>query len=121
MARAPSPAVDPAVSAGALLRRLGFATLTLAVPAAALVARRAIVVLVPVGVTLLVLASALDGKHRPLGTNAGRFLSSRGAIAGLVLLGWCALSLLWTPFLNPASERFISILGTVAVAVVGYL
>ena len=118
----PSPTVvDPAADAGALLRRVGFAILALAVPAAALVARRGIVVLVPVGVALLVIAAAIDGKNRPLGPTFARLAGSRGGIAGVIVLGWCALSLLWTPFTSPASERLISIMATIAVAVAGYL
>ena len=65
MARVSSLTADPAADSAALLRRLGFAILMLAVPVSALFARRAIVVLVPVGIILLVIAAALDGGHRP--------------------------------------------------------
>ena len=37
------------------------------------------------------------------------------------MLAWCALSLIWTPFLAEASERLFNIAGTVLMAVAGYL
>ncbi len=120
-ARAPHPSTDPAAEAAALLRRIGFATLALLVPAAATVSRRGIVVLVPIGIVLLLLASALDGAQRPVGERVRRFAGSAGGIGALVVLGWCALSLLWTPFPPSAGERFLNVFATLAVATVGYL
>lgn len=120
MARAQAT-LDPAADAAALLRRLGFATLMLFVPLAALLTRRGIVVLVPVGVVLLVLAAALDGLNRPAGEAARRTLGSPATLGALVLLAWCALSLVWTPFVADAAERLLNIAGAVAVAVTGYL
>ena len=120
MVRAPTPTADPAADAAALLRRIGFATLTLVIPVAALVTRRAIVVLAPVGVMLLVLAALLDGENRPLRATLGRRARSWGGLAGGLVLLWCALSLIWTPFFAPAAERFLNIAATVAVGVAGY-
>lgn len=121
MPRAPSPAVDPAADAAALLRRVGFATLMLAVPLTALVTRRGVVVLAPIGIVLLVIAALLDPRHRGFRGGLRRLATSRvGLASGLVLL-WCALSLAWTPFLAPASERLLNIVATVAMAVAGYL
>lgn len=121
MARAPSPAVDPAAEAAALLRRLGFATLVLLVPATALVARRAVVVLVPSAILLIVLAGLLDGGRLPLGRTFGRLLRSRGGLAGALVLAWAALSLLWTPFVGPAAERLFNIIVTLALVLAGYV
>jgi len=120
MARAPTPAVDPAAEAAALLRRLGFATLVLLVPATALVARRAVVVLVPCAILLIVLAGMLDGDRLPLGRTLGRLWRSRGGLAGIVVLAWAGLSLLWTPFVGPASERLFNIVVTIALVLAGY-
>jgi hypothetical protein len=120
MVRAPAPAADPAADAAALLRRIGFATLALGIPTAALVTRRAIVVLAPVGVALLVLAALLDGQHRPLRDALGPLARSWGGLAGGLALLWCALSLIWTPFLAPAAERLLNIAATLAVGVAGY-
>ncbi|HEY8566038.1 MAG TPA: peptide ABC transporter permease [Beijerinckiaceae bacterium] len=114
-----SAGVDPAADAAALLRRVGFATLMVVLPSLALVTRRGLVVLAPIGVALLVIASFLDGQHRPLRVTAWRLTASRaGLAAGLAAL-WCALSLVWTPFLSPAAERLFNIAATVGVAFAG--
>jgi hypothetical protein len=42
-------------------------------------------------------------------------------LAGALVLGWCALSLVWTPFMAEASERLFNILGVVLIALAGYL
>jgi hypothetical protein len=120
MVRASSP-VDPAADAAALLRRLGFATLTLVLPLAALVARRAAVVLVPIGLVLIIIAAVLDGKHRGLRENLRQVGTAPASLAALLLLAWCALSLLWTPFPGAASERVLGMAATAALVVVGYL
>jgi hypothetical protein len=121
MARAPSPPLDPAADAAALLRRLGFATLMLALPVGALLARRGAVVLVPVGIALLVIATALDGSHRNLRDGIAQAVTSPAGLAGGLLLAWCGLSLLWTPFQGPASERYLSMVATIGVGLAGYL
>ncbi len=113
--------IDPAADAASLLRRLGFATLTLLTPTVALVTRRGVVVLVPIGVALLVLAAALDGAQRPLGVVWEKVRTSRTALAAMIVLLWCALSLVWTPFIGPAAERLGNIVATAALAVAGYL
>lgn len=121
MARVPLRAVDPAADAAALLRRLGFATLMLAVPIAAMLTRRAVVVLVPVGIALLVIAAALDSSHGGFRAGLRRLALSRAAAAGGLVLLWCALSLAWTPFTEPAAGRLLSIVATVGMALAGYL
>lgn len=121
MARPRSQRVDPAADAAALLRRLGFATLLLAVPVSALVARRALVVLAPLGVVLLVIASVLDGEHRSVRTALRRVAGAYGGLAAALVLFWCGLSLLWTPFVPQATERLGNILATLAIGVAGYL
>jgi hypothetical protein len=121
MARAPAQPIDPAADAAALLRRLGFAALMLALPVGALVARRGVVVLVPVGVALLVIAAALDGVHRHVRGGMRDLATSPAGLAGGLLLLWCGLSLLWTPFQGPASERYLSALATLGAGVAGYL
>jgi hypothetical protein len=121
MARVSSTTADPVAEAAALLRRVAFATLILVVPTAALVTRRGLVVLIPIGVSLLVIASALDGRQRPLGRTWRRMAVSPAGIAGGVVLFWCALSLVWTPFPVEASERLLNIAATIAMAMLGYL
>jgi hypothetical protein len=121
MARPASPPIDPAADAAALLRRLGFATLMLALPVGALLARRGAVVLVPVGIILLIVAATLDGTHRSLRDSVRELATSPGGLASALLLAWCGMSLLWTPFQSAASERFLSIIASIAVGVAGYL
>jgi hypothetical protein len=121
MARPHHSQVDPAADAAALLRRLGFATLMVAVPLTALVARRAVVVLAPIGIALLVIAALLDGDHDGLRADLKRILFSAGGLAGGLLLAWAALSLLWTPFRGPASERVLNVAATLAMVLGGYL
>jgi hypothetical protein len=118
-ARAPAPQTNPAAEAAALLRRIGFAILALLVPAAAMVSRRGIVVLVPIGIVLILIASALDGAHRPIGESVRRLAASAGGMAAGLVLGWCALSLLWSP-VAAAGERLVNVLATLAIATVGY-
>ncbi len=115
-----NPQTDPVASATALLRRLGFATLMLAIPSVALVSRRAVVVLAPIGISLLIIAALLDGENRPVAQSNRAFAGSRPVIAGVVLLVWIPLSLLWTPFFEPAAHRVTSILATTALGVAGY-
>ena len=67
MARPPVSPIDPAADAAGLLRRLGFAILMLAMPLAALITRRGVVALAPIGVALLVIASVLDGEPSAAG------------------------------------------------------
>lgn len=121
MARAPSPALDPAQDAAGLLRRVGFVILMVVVPSAALLARRAVVVLAPIALVLLILAAALDGKHRPFRPALARLVRTRAALAGLLVFAWCALSLAWTPYPGAAAERLANVLAAVLLTVAGYL
>jgi hypothetical protein len=116
-----SQTANPSADAAAMLRRLGFAILFFAVPLAALFTRRALVVMAPLAVILLVLASVLDGNARQAREKLTALATSTGGIAGLVLLLWAALSLIWTPFLPEASERLLNITGMILMGLGGYL
>jgi hypothetical protein len=120
MARHRNPNSDPVASATALLRRLGFATLMLVIPGVALVSHRAAVVLAPIGIALLIIAALIDGENRPIGKSNLAFVNSPAVIATIVLLVWISLSLIWTPFYEPAANRVGSILATTALGVAGY-
>jgi hypothetical protein len=104
-----------------MLRRLGFAILFFAIPVSALFTRRAVVVLAPLAVILLVLGAILDGRVKNLGDKFGAVVTSTGGLAGAILLLWTALALIWTPFLPEASERLLNIVGMALMALVGYL
>lgn len=121
MARPLSPAVDPALDAAALLRRIGFFGLFVVVPIAAQVSRRATVVLAPIGVILLILASAIDRRQRPPAEVAVRLLRAPAFLAGTLVILWSALSLAWTPFPEPAAERLANLIAAVVMTLAGYL
>lgn len=121
MVRSISPTANPSADAAALLRRLGFAILLFAIPLAALFTRRALVVLAPLAVALIVLAGFLDGSAKKPGQRGLGFILSGPGIAGAVLVLWAGLSLIWTPFVPQASERLLNILAMGLMALVGYL
>jgi hypothetical protein len=121
MARAPLPVADPSVDAAALLRRLGLVVLMIGVPVAGMVARRGIVLLVPIGISLLILAALLDGKGRRLRDVLDAMASSSGSVALILGLVWAGLSLLWVPDVPQAGERYLSMVSTLGVAWLGYL
>jgi hypothetical protein len=121
MIRSVSQTANPSADAAAMLRRLGFAILFFAVPLAALFTRRALVVMAPLAVILLVLASVLDGGARHAWDKLTTLAASPGGVAGLVLLFWAGLSLVWTPFLPQASERLLNIIGMALMGLGGYL
>lgn len=121
MPRAPTSHVDPAVDAAALLRRIGFFGLFVVLPLAAQVARRATVVLAPIAVALLILAGAIDGKYRPMRPVVARLLRAPAFLAGLLVVLWSLLSLVWTPFLEPATERLLNLVATILMTLAGYL
>jgi hypothetical protein len=120
MARAPASPIDPAADAAALLRRLAFVILFLVMPSAALVARRALVILVPIGLVLLLLAAVLDGENRPWRRTLEGFTQHPAALAVAVLVGWSALSLAWTPYVAPAIERLLNLIAIIGLALAGY-
>lgn len=121
MARPPSQIADPSADAAAMLRRVGFAILFFAVPVAALLTRRAAVVLAPLAIVLLALAALLDGRAKAPVEKLFAVFASPGGLAGIVLLFWTALSLAWTPFSAEATERLFNIAGIALLALAGYL
>lgn len=120
MARLPSSS-DPSTAAAALLRRIGLAVLALALPATAIFARRAVVLLLPIGAVLLVIAALLDGEMYSLRAKLWRLASSTGFLAAALGTMWAAASLAWTPALAPAEERLLGLVGTFGTALAAYL
>ena len=100
-----STTIDPALDAAALLRRIGFFGLFVVLPVLAQVARRASVILAPIAVILLIIASVIDRRQRPVRPATYRLLTAPAFLAGMLVVLWSALSLTWTPFLGPALER----------------
>ncbi|MEE7458367.1 peptide ABC transporter permease [Methylorubrum populi] len=120
MPRPPSTTVDPALDAAALLRRIGFFGLFVVLPVAAQVSRRATVVLAPIAVVLLITASAIDQRQRAVWPSVRRLLTAPAFLAGMLVVFWSALSLVWTPFPGPASERLANLLAIVAMTLLAY-
>lgn len=120
MPRAPQPIVDPALDAAALLRRVGFFGLFVVVPVTAQVARRASVIIAPIAVVLLVIASAIDGRQRAVRPSGSRLLRSPAFLAGMLVVLWSALSLTWTPFLPAAAERLANLAAVIGLTLLGY-
>ena len=121
MARPPTHADDPAKDAAGLLRRIGFFGLFFVIPVAAQLSRRATVVLAPIAVILLIIASAIDGQQRALRQRIGRLLTAPAFLAGMLVILWSALSLVWTPFPGPAAERLANLVATILLMLAGYL
>ncbi|TVR10205.1 MAG: peptide ABC transporter permease [Salinarimonadaceae bacterium] len=120
MVQQPAPRTDPILSAAGMLRRIGFFILMIGVPTLAFVSRRALVALTPIAIALIIIAALIDGANKPLRESRRVLLSATPAIATLVLLGWIALSLIWTPFFDPAASRVVSILATTALGIAAY-
>jgi hypothetical protein len=118
MNRSPTTTADPATDAAGLLRRFGFAVLVIFAPVAAIVSRRGLVILVPIGIALLVLATFIESEGRePLGRARRALLAPAGLVASFLVF-WAGLSLMWTPFPGAASERLLNLAGIAAVAMV---
>ncbi|MGV6871275.1 peptide ABC transporter permease [Pseudochelatococcus sp. B33] len=114
-----TPPLDPAADAAALLRRLGFAILTVLLPLASFLSRRSTVVLAPVGVSLLIVSSVIEAPPRGLGRAAGAWFSRPAGIAGLLLLAWTALSIFWAPDRGEAFDKLFNIVQALLLALLG--
>lgn len=111
--------VDPAADAASLLRRIGFAVLCVAMPFAAIGARRSSVILMPIGVILLILSALLEPGERSFGDRLKSLLANP---ASWVVLGfgfWVFLSLIWTPAPRASADRVANIAGMLAVLIGG--
>lgn len=103
--------IDPAAKAAGVLLRLGFAIFAVVIPSAALMSRWVIVVLVPIGAVLIILAALLRSDPARLSERSFTLLASVPGLASLMLAIWAAASLAWTPFPVEAMEKFAKTLG----------
>lgn len=104
-------ALDPAADAAAMLLRLGFAIFALVVPSTSLLSRWVIVILVPIGALLIVLAGLLRGDPlRALRIAIARLLTGPGLMVLLIAL-WATFSLLWSPAPTAAASKLMRIIG----------
>lgn len=111
MARIGRETENVAADAARMLRRLGFGVLAMAAPVLAIGTRRGLVIVVPLGIALLVLASALETEGRAPFDRTGRAIRSPAGLIATFLAFWSALSLLWTPFPVEAAERLMNMVG----------
>lgn len=110
--------LDPATDAALLLRRIGFATLTLALPIASLVSRRAAVVLTPIGVALLVISSLIEERGW-FSQNLKNSLLTRPGMILIGIVAWSALSLTWSPDPASAAEKASNLILAIALGFCG--
>ena len=112
--------VDPIVSAAAMLRRVGFVLLLTALPVLAMTSRRAVVLIMPIAVSLIIIAAMIDGTQRPFAQVNRHFAASPPVLATMVLAIWIGMSLIWTPYAEPAVSRAVSLFATAAIGLAGY-
>lgn len=108
---------DPADDAAAMLLRLGFAIFALVIPSATLMSRWVIVVLVPIGAILLILAAILKGDPARVVSGVVASIWNIPGLTAVLLAIWAMASLLWAP--NPAtgSEKLFKALGVLLLGV----
>lgn len=111
--RASGAMIDPAANAAAVLLRLGFAIFALVIPSAALMSRWVIVVLVPIGAVLIILAALLRSDPARLSERSFALLATPSGLASLMLAIWAAASIAWTPIPGEAIEKLSKTLGVV--------
>ena len=109
-----TPSPQPAASAARLLRRVGFFVLAVA-PLLSMASRRGFVIAVPFGSTLLIMATLIESETNKPWQSIGRMAVSICGIAGLFVLLWAGLSLIWTPFKSEAMARLANMIGLVVL------
>jgi len=102
---------DAAADASQLLARIGYVALALATPSALALSSRAIFLLFPIGVALLLVAAALDPAAGLFARLRWVFAAPAG-LAPLALVAWAALSLLWSPFPSSGAQLLLKLVGT---------
>lgn len=88
---------DPAEDAAVLLSRLGFIVLFILLPMGAVLSRRALFLVYPLGI-FLILGAALLVLTRQRRREIFQLSATALTASGLFLLLWSAVSLLWTPY-----------------------
>ena len=106
-----------AIGAANLLLRVGLIALAIVAPVAAVIHRRPLLVLMPIGAVLVIIGSRMSPRRRVRTLDRIRraILSPLG-LTTLALVFWAGLSLAWTPFPILALDRFFKTAGTVLVA-----
>jgi hypothetical protein len=100
-----SQKLDPAEQAGLMLFRIGFGIMFIVVPLTASLSRRAPVIIAPIGAVIMLAAAFMTRNGTNAVQKARTLLWSPLSIITGMLFVWALLSLLWTPWLDNASER----------------
>lgn len=114
MALQSAPSPQPAASAARLLRRVGFFVLA-AAPLLSMASRRGFVIAVPFGAILLILATLVESEGAEPWQSFKRMVLSFCGMAGLFVLVWAGLSLVWTPFKSEAISRLANLASIVVL------
>ncbi len=112
---------DPVADSAVLLRRLAFFLLFLILPIGSVIGRRTLVIVVPIAIMLLAGAAILDGQHKPILPSLKKIIISPAFLLGFLFFGWCALSLLWSPFAETGRDRLVGLVTTIVFIFAGYL
>ena len=108
---------DPAKDAARLLGWFGLSVLMIGAPVVGVLSRRALLVLLPVGIAILAAGYFLSVSRIGLQALRDAFATPIG-LCGLFVGGWTALSLAWTPFPELALPRLTATVATVLAAAV---
>jgi len=108
--------LDPAEQAAQLLFRIGFGILCVVLPLAAVFSRRAIVVIAPIGILILISAALMMKDSAQPGASLRRAFTSPAGLAALFLIAWSAMSLAWTPFPTAGAERLLRVVASLGIA-----
>jgi hypothetical protein len=110
--------LNPAADAAGLLRRVGFVTLAVALPVAAMVSRRASVLLAPIGVALLVAAALVENPGWFAKRLQKVFVTTSAALL-MLLAVWVFLAAAWSPFAATAPDKAASIIIAILAGLIG--
>lgn len=108
------PPTQPAASAARLLRRVGFFALAAAL-LLSMTSRRGFVIAVPFGACMLILATWIESEATEPWRGFRQMVFSTCGMAGLFVLLWAGLSLVWTPFKGEAIARLANLSGLVVL------
>ena len=108
---------DPAKDAARVLGWFGFAILMVGAPLVSVLSRRALFICLPVGAAILTASYVLSVSIEGLRTLRGALVTPIG-LAGIFLVGWSGLSVLWTPFPEIAAPRYVAMLATALIATI---
>lgn len=106
---------DPGRDAARLLGWFGLTVLMVGAPLVGVLSRRALFILLPIGAGLLGAAFLIAVSNAGLKALRDALLQPIG-MATVFLLGWTALSLVWTPFFGDAAPVLIATLATILLA-----